>query len=103
MNTPTAQSMSLESKGVWSATGRAALRLAWHAIRLPILALLLVLEPFVRVVLSALAALGIFMTLFFEFLIRLPHFPFALMLAISAGFAMLLVPYYLLIRLFSAH
>ena len=54
-------------------------------------------------VLSALAALGIFMTLFFEFLIRLPHFPFALMLAISAGFALLLVPYYHLIRLFSTH
>lgn len=81
--------------------GWGTLRLTWHALRLPVLALLVVMEPFVRVILTSIAALGVFTALFFEFLVRLPHFPFGLMMGLSAGFALLLVPYYGAIRLFS--
>ena len=79
------------------------LRLLWHVIRLPALALLVVMEPLVCGVLSAIAMLGVIFALFYEFLVKLPHFPFWMMLGISAGFALLLIPYYLLIRLFSSH
>jgi len=85
-----------------TAMGLGALRLAWHSIRLPVLAVLIVLEPFVRVILSALAVLGVFFALFFQFLIRLPHFPLWTMLGISCGCALSLMMYYALIRLFSS-
>jgi hypothetical protein len=74
----------------------------WHVIRLPVLAILLVLEHPLRLVLSSLAVLGIFMTLVFEYVLRVPRFPFWTMLAISASFAVALVPLYGLIWLFSA-
>jgi hypothetical protein len=77
----------------------AALRLAWHSVRLPILAVLVVLEPFVSIVLSALTILGIFFALFFRFLVRLAHFPFWMMLGISVGCATLLLVYYGIIRI----
>jgi hypothetical protein len=84
------------------AAGRMALRLAWHSIRLPVLATLIMLEPFVSIVLSALTVLGIFFALFFRFLIRLPHFPFWMMLGISIGFATILMLYYGIIRILSS-
>ena len=74
----------------------------WTGIRLPALALLLVMEPLVCGVLSGVAALGVLCTLFFGLLVRPPHFPFWLMLGISAGIALLMIPYYALIRLFSS-
>jgi hypothetical protein len=84
-----------------SALGRATLRLAWHAIRLPIVTLLIILEPFVRTILMGIAMLGVLMCLFHQFLLHDPRFPFWLMLSLSIGSAMLLLPYYALIRLFS--
>lgn len=78
------------------------LRLAWTTARLPVLACLVVFEPIVRTVLSLTAILGILISLFFEFLIALPGFPFWDMLGISVSAAVLLMVYYGLIRLFSA-
>lgn len=95
-------STSLTDRNNAARIGLIGLVAMWHAVRLPILATLLVLEPLARVVLSSVAVLGILMALFFEFVVRLPHFPFGLMLTISVGSATLLVPYYLLIRLFSS-
>jgi len=103
MNTLPVQSTEEIPSRWWMAGGRGALRLAWHAIRLPCLALLVVMEPLVRSVLSTIAVLGVIFACFFAFLVKLPHFPFWMMLGISAGFAFLLVLYYLLIRLFSSH
>jgi len=82
--------------------GRVLLMSLWHVVRLPLLATLLALEPLVQSVFSGIAVLGILMSLFFEFIVRLPHFPFALMLVISVGSATMLMPYYLLIRLLSS-
>jgi hypothetical protein len=39
--------------------------------------------------------------LFHEYLLNLPHFLFWLMRSLSVGSALLLIPYYALIRLFS--
>ena len=46
---------------------RWALWLAWQAVRLPVLAFLVILEPVVRVVLSSAALLGVLTAFLFEF------------------------------------
>jgi hypothetical protein len=75
------------------------LRLLWHALRLPVLMFLAILEPVVRFVLGALALLGVLTALFFKFY-GVPHFPFALMLGVSVGFGLMQVGYHALLRLF---
>ena len=77
------------------------LSVAWTAIRMPTLAVLLLLEPIVCGVLSGIATLGVLCALFFEFVVKSPNYPFWLMMGVSAGLALLIVPYYLLVRLFA--
>jgi hypothetical protein len=67
---------------------------------LPVLALLIILEPIVVLVSGGLALLGVLSTILFM-LIGAPNFPWATMLAISLGFAFALIPYYALIRVLS--
>lgn len=92
------QALDAETREPW----RAALSLIWIAVRLPILAVLVILEPFVTVILMGVATLGVLTSLFNEFVLRLPHFPFELMMTMSIGSALLLLPYYALQR-FLAH
>ena len=63
---------------------RGALWLLWHALRLPVLVFLVILEPVVRFILGALALPGILAASFFK-AYGVPHFPFVLMLGISVG------------------
>jgi hypothetical protein len=79
---------------------RGTLRLLWHAVRLPVYAFLVILEPVVRFSLGALALLGVLTALFFR-LYGVPHFPFTLMLGASVGLGLVLVGYYALLRLFA--
>jgi len=84
---------------------RAALRFGakviWNAVRFPALAILSVMEPIVTGALSALSALSLIVALFFGLVVKPPHFPLWSMIGFSAGCALLIVPYYLLMRLFS--
>ena len=75
------------------------LRLLWHAVRLPVYTFLVILEPVVRFILGAFALLGVLTALFLK-AHAVPHFPFALMVAVSVGFGLMLVGYYALLRLF---
>ncbi|MGH8261820.1 MAG: hypothetical protein ACREUG_19245 [Steroidobacteraceae bacterium] len=68
--------------------------------RLPVLAVLLVLEPFVSLILTAFGFLGIVVALILKFSGDLPHFPFWLMMAFSVGAILLLMAYHALIGLF---
>ena len=77
-----------------------ALYLVWQAIRLPIFAFLVILEPVVRLLLSALALLSVLMAFFFEYGTTPPDFPFRGMLAFGVGCILLLIVYYQLIRIF---
>ena len=79
---------------------RRGLWLLWHAIRLPLLALLQAIAPAVRLALRTLALLGVLMAFFFKFL-GVPHFPFLGMLAISVGFILALMAYDATIRVLS--
>jgi hypothetical protein len=62
---------------------------------------LVILEPLVTFVLAALALFGLLTTLFFH-LVGPPQFPVWTMLALSLGFAIVLVPYHALIRLLAS-
>lgn len=101
MNSISAQHERLESRHWLAVGGLGFLRLFWNAIRIPALALLVVMEPIACGLLSIIAALGVIVSLLLEYLVKLPHYPFWLMIGISAGLAALQVPYYLLIRFLS--
>lgn len=85
-----------------SRVGLAVTRAAWTALRLPILALLVVLEPVIRVVLAGFALLMTLTALFFACLRSLSDFPFWGMLGVAIGAFGLLAAYYAVVRLFSA-
>ena len=101
MGTVSSSPSPARETGPLATSALVGLRFVWHSIRMPILAVLVILEPFVSVVLSALTVLGIFFALFFRYLVRLPHFPFWLMLGISLGCAVFLMLYYGIIRILS--
>lgn len=77
-----------------------ALRALWRLARLPVVTLLVVLEPVVAFACGTLALLGVLATLFFWSL-SVPHFPALTMLAISLSFVGVLVLYESLIRVLS--
>ena len=101
MGTVSSSPSPARETGRIAASALVALRVAWHSVRVPALAVLVVLEPFVSVILSALTVLGIFSALFNRFLLHLPHFPFWAMLGVSVGCATLLMLYYGIIRILS--
>lgn len=81
--------------------GRCILWLLWQCVRVPAVLLLVILEPVVSFVLSALALLGVLTALFWK-LLGPPHFPFFLVLSISLGFELALALYRALLRLLGA-
>jgi hypothetical protein len=81
--------------------GWRVLWILWQVVRLPVLAVLLVLEPFVSLILTAFGFLGIVVALILKFSGDLPHFPFWLMMAFSIGALLLLMAYHAFIRILS--
>jgi hypothetical protein len=77
----------------------AVARIAWALARLPLLALLIILEPFVCGLLWLSASLGVLTCLFYRFLVHEPRFPFWGGLALSIGLALLAAAYNGVIRL----
>jgi len=75
--------------------------LSWQAIRLPVLALLMILEPIVSTVLVAAALLGTLTAIFWKLASDRPDFPFFGVLALSVGCFFLLILYHGAIRLLS--
>lgn len=75
---------------------------AWQAIRVPVLALLLILEPIVSTVLAAAALLGVLTAIFWKLASNRPEFPFFGTLALSVGCFLLLALYHGLIQLLSS-
>lgn len=73
----------------------------WQAVRLPLLGLLVILEPVVRLVLSAFALIVTLTAFFFEFAGTRP-FPFLGVLAVGLGAFAVLVLYECLIQLLSS-
>lgn len=77
------------------------LRILWQMARLPVLAVLVVFEPFVNLMLTAFGLLGIVVALILKFSGDPPHFPFWTIMAFSIGALLLLMVYHALIGIFS--
>jgi len=94
---------ALPSDGVLGRTALAVLRGLWLAARLPILTLLVILEPVVRVLLAGFALLFVLVALLLELTAPATlHVPFWGMLAVGIGCAWLLALYYFVLRILSA-
>jgi small-conductance mechanosensitive channel len=100
MNTSTRDSMR-RVLNIGSDLGRSAVLLGWQAVRLPLLSVLVILEPIVRIVLSGVAVMGLLTAFVFKFSGAAPHFPFWLVVAISIGCVLMLATYYWIVRLLS--
>ena len=87
-------------RGIAAEVAIGLVKLFWLVIRVPILLVLVILEPLVTALFGALALLGVLTTIFF-LLVGPPHFPWITMLAVSLGFVLALVPFYGLIELLS--
>lgn len=90
-----------DDRSVAAAIAFGILWIAWQAVRIPTLAFLLILEPVVTLVLWGAALLGVLTALLFEFSGAVPDFPFALIICISIGCAVLLMAYHVLLNLLS--
>ncbi len=88
------------TRGIAGEAAAFLVKLLWLGVRLPVLLVLVILEPVVTALCGALALLGVLTTIFF-LLVGPPHFPWIPMLAISLGFVLVLIPYYGLIELLS--
>jgi hypothetical protein len=77
-----------------------AVRVLWNAVRLPIAAALLALEPVIGFVCGTGLVLGILVSVLFEMSAVGPRFPFAKVLGISLSFGVILFLYYGLLSLF---
>lgn len=97
--------MRESSDGAWSSVALGVLGgilwLSWQAIRLPLLALLKILEPIVSTMLAAAALLGVLTAFFWRFVAARPNFPFFGTLALSVGCILLLSLYHGAVRLLS--
>jgi len=82
---------------------RTLLLIAWVAIRIPVVTLLIILEPFVTIFLMGFATIGLLTCILNFLLLQFPHFPYWLVLSISIGSALLLLPYYALMRTLTRH
>lgn len=78
--------------------GLSGVKLAWRAVCVPIYTLLVILEPFVGFFLSALTVLGVLTAIGVK--LALPDAPFWTLLWTALSFGVLLLVYYLLMRLF---
>lgn len=80
---------------------RGTMNVLWHAVRLPLLSVLALLEPIVCFVLAGLAILGVVVALFRELAGSASGVPLWGMLTFSGGALALLALYYALLRLLS--
>ena len=83
------------------ALARGVLWTLWQIVRLPVLAVLLVLEPFVSLILTAVGFLGIVVAVILKVSHDLPHFPFWTMMGFSVGALLLQMAYHALIGILS--
>jgi hypothetical protein len=94
---------ALSSGGLAVRTVGALLHALYAAVRLPVLTLLVILEPVVRVLLAGLALLFVLVAVLLE--LSAPpalHVPFWGMLATGIGCAWILALYYWVLRILSA-
>jgi hypothetical protein len=80
-------------------TAKNAVRFFWKILRLPIVAVLLLCEPILRIVCAAVMVFGVLTAVVLKASAIGPHFPVLGMLVFVAGFGVLLFIYHGLIAL----
>lgn len=93
-----ARSRLLPSRTFLTAALVSLLWLTWQVIRLPLLALLVILEPVVQFVLSTAALLVLLTAIFWVLFDPRPGFPLCTFIAFSLGAVALLALYHAVIR-----
>lgn len=101
MSTTTRQTLTCANRGALHSAAAISGRILWILLRLPVLTVLLALEPFISAVLTVVGILGIASALILKLSGDLPRFPFWGMIAMSVGTLLLLTAYYALISLFA--
>ena len=97
MNTPITPRTPCRTRPAYRRFAVGLLRALWTLIRLPVLAVLLALEPVASFILTTMGILGIAATLFLKLSGVLPRFPFWTLLAMSVGALLALTTYRILI------
>ena len=85
-----------------TSTALSVLRVLWRLVRVPLLAVLLALEPIASVILTAVGVLGITAALILRLSSVLPQLPFSDMLGFSAGALLLPAGYPALIEMLAS-
>jgi hypothetical protein len=80
---------------------KSTLRMLWKTVRLPLLGILLLIEPIIKYVFGSAMVLGVLASIAFEISAVGPRFPFLAMLALSLSFGLALFLYYGLVSLLS--
>ena len=89
---------TFRERAVW-----VALCIAWKLIRFPLVALMIILEPVVRLLLAGFALLMTLTALFLKLVLPpQAHAPFWTLLAIAVGCMAVLTVYYAILRFLSA-
>lgn len=79
----------------------ACARILWDIVRIPILTVLLVLEPLASLILTAVAVFGLAAAVILQLSGNLPHFPFWSMLVCASASLLALTAYRTLIGIMS--
>jgi len=87
--------------GLLSGIVLGTLSLLWHLVRIPILVVLRLAEPFVRLTLVALGMLSLLGALFYAVASSLPHSPVVPLLGFGVGCGLTLILYDRIVRFFS--
>jgi hypothetical protein len=80
---------------------RGTVWLIWEAARLPMLSLLVILEPILRFALSTVALLGVFAAFFFWLSGMAPHFPFWGAFGLAVACVLVQMAYHALLKVLS--
>lgn len=101
MKSPTMTFENRRIRSVLPSVAVGAAQIVWLLVRLPILAVLLVLEPLMSLVLTAVAVFGFAAAVILRLAENLSHFPFWGMVTFSGGSLLALTGYRALVGIFS--
>lgn len=99
MSTTTRHTLICANRGALLSIAAISGRILWNLLRLPALAVLLALEPFISAALTVVGILGIAAALTLKLSGDLPGFPFLSMIAMSVGTLLLLRAYHALLTI----
>ena len=99
MSTTTRHKLKCANRRALTSIAAISGRILWNLFRLPVLAVLLALEPLISTALTVVGVLGIAAALILKLSGDLPGMPFWGMIAVSVGMLLLLTTYHALLTI----